>query len=298
MNGFLLNCFKEILGIDDISESDVVVKREVYTKNSNRIDIFAETSNYCFFIENKVDAPLYNDLNDYLEYTKSIADSRGTEYFGIVLSKSKKERDGKIYYLSYNDLLDAIRKNVDSILFTSNNRYLMFFIEFIENISNVMEGKMDLNEDFYNQYIIHEEKIKNIYKNYNSLVAYRRDVVKGYVQKLNELNGKHGNIAKVFSREDYIVVIELPQFNDLVLEIDIVFLLNGVTLNIKDKNKKTENQNIIEGFIETNKDCFTFENGAFTGKEKYKLNQLEQFENKFFPVIETIIRLVQKPHGC
>jgi predicted AlkP superfamily phosphohydrolase/phosphomutase len=102
MNGFLLKRFNEILNIDDILGFDAVAKREVYTENRNRIDIFVETSNYCFFIENKIDAGLNNDLNDYLEYTKNIVNNRGKEYFGIVLSRNKKGLNNKIYYLSYN----------------------------------------------------------------------------------------------------------------------------------------------------------------------------------------------------
>jgi hypothetical protein len=286
MNGFLLKCLAEAIGKTDISGDDILAEREVHTKIGNRIDIFVKTKNYCFFIENKVDAPEDNDFNDYLVYTKNIAlksfaIDKQDNFFGVVIKRKKEEekedRNKRLLYLSYNDFLFIIRKKINSILFSSDNKYLMFFIDFIENISDVMEVKMDLK--FYEQYLIYNKEIKDISNKYNSLKIFRKDVV---IDHKKRLYNKYDNIAEIDFDGNHTVCLKLSEF-----KIKIVYLLNGISLKLIIEN---EHKKKIESLFKDYSESFTLENEEYLWrKDEFYLNNLDKFEEKFLQEIEPII---------
>ncbi|MGP1438822.1 MAG: PD-(D/E)XK nuclease family protein, partial [Treponema sp.] len=69
----------------DIIYSDICFHcaREVVTKNNKRIDLLITNKDITILIENKIWAPLYNDLDEYFEHIKDYK----TPY-GVVLSLS------------------------------------------------------------------------------------------------------------------------------------------------------------------------------------------------------------------
>jgi hypothetical protein len=300
MNGFLLNCFKECINLADLATSNVTARREEGTDAGNRIDIFVETDNYCFFIENKVGAELYNNLDDYMEYTKKNAKGKDGNFFGIVLSrlngeemrnkpiKLREEYTNKVHYVSYKDVLNTIRKNISQILFSADNLYLTFFVNFVENVSNVMEGKMDLNEEFYNLYLAHEAKIKNICHNYNSLVNYRRDIVLDYVKKLKDEYS--GTSTKIFMWENYKAVMELPRLDDTTLVVEIRFILKGITLVVKAKTLESVHREKIMELLGNYKEQFCQKENEFVAEQEWKLNDMQKFENECFLILDTFIK--------
>lgn len=73
LNNLVINSFIKILisknyDIEEINEDDKLkVEREYTTIKGNRIDIVIQNNDFVIGIENKIDASVYNDLEDYSE---------------------------------------------------------------------------------------------------------------------------------------------------------------------------------------------------------------------------------------
>ena len=213
MEGFLLECIGNCIGIE--LGKVVSVKREVRTGKRNRIDIFVETDKYCFYIENKVDARLYNPLDDYLGHTINKADKKN--YFGIVLGFNlEKKQKENIYCIEYSKLLENININKIEIY----NKYVAFFIDFIKNIKNVMEEKM-ASEDFYKVFLKNEDKIKDIQRQYKKLIDFRKKEVKFLKKTLEETHSKHFT-KKPDIQGNHTIKLSIQKQNKEAITIDIV----------------------------------------------------------------------------
>src|SRR5690554_1625033 len=87
----ILNSIFETIGkkIAVINFKSIRVDTEYRTDLGNRIDIVILADNFVLGIENKIDASLYNDLEDYSSTIEDLAKPLGIPTFKIVLSKNK-----------------------------------------------------------------------------------------------------------------------------------------------------------------------------------------------------------------
>jgi len=166
------------------------VQTEFPTKQG-RIDILVKSSDFVLGIENKVNAPLYNDLSDYLDALKSNAFHRDVRL--VVLSKNpvdlsdiKNSKEGKIEYegkvkiqhVSYAIFVKSIRKFIGFYSTNADIKYYVFLLDFIDNIEkninlmymledqNAMKFFMDNYKEIgkFNQANeqLHQEKIRSL----------------------------------------------------------------------------------------------------------------------------------------
>lgn len=160
---------------------NVTVKREVVT-DKGRIDLVLFTNRWVIGIENKIRHTLQNDLDEYSTFLRK--QFNGRECLKIVLSL-KKEGNliGEFINVTYKDLIRNIEANLKSFNGDVNNKYYIFFIQFIETIKNMfMSTEMDRdqieflvnNQDKISQLIALDNKLNN----YISFRAYKiRDAI-------------------------------------------------------------------------------------------------------------------------
>jgi hypothetical protein len=308
MNGFLINCFQKCLNDFPELGNVHIAEREVYTESGKRIDILVETENYCFFIENKIDASLNNDLDDYLMYCKNRSEINQKEHFGVVLGREEAKNVGNIYYINYKELLVHIRGNINKILFSSENKYLLYFIDFIETVSKVMEGNMGLDLDFYKLYMNEDGKVKNILKRHSELKDYRLSLVRKYVEFLRR------NFEHMVSNQNHIhpykpegsdvtttAVFHMKSFNNSShLIVSIICSLENLIISIKKLNSQEDK--ILESIIGKSPEYFHSENNEFHSNGVYKLDESDKFENKYFEKVKEIVEeyydLMQKTNNA
>ena len=109
-----------------------IVHPEFPTKKGNRIDIVIETSEFVIGIENKVNSSLDNDLEDYANTIKTLAN--GKEAYCIVLSKNKNIMHSGFENLTYENFINSIKRNIGNYHSHANTKYFIFFLDFIDNI--------------------------------------------------------------------------------------------------------------------------------------------------------------------
>jgi len=125
------------------------------------IDILIEADKFCIIIENKVGAPLHNDLKGYRKAVEdkvkddnNFWDGERPKIIGIVLSLNPIHKDDEIKRMSagefdnitYKAFFDRIRVNLGNYIDDADGQWLIFLKNFISNI-NSLEGAnlMDMN---------------------------------------------------------------------------------------------------------------------------------------------------------
>ncbi|MCI1983207.1 MAG: PD-(D/E)XK nuclease family protein [Bifidobacteriaceae bacterium] len=126
---------------------EVTVQTEVSdgSDTQNRIDILLQTPSLVIGIENKVDATLYNDLDDYLRKAKSASFENGEcETCIVVLHASDTIDVGSyktltlrknFFCVTYDEFFNEVLKQIGKKLFDIEKRSLDLLEQFIDNYS-------------------------------------------------------------------------------------------------------------------------------------------------------------------
>lgn len=150
----------------DWLNNQVYVKQEQMTKKGNFIDllVFDESlENDCSFInalviEHKIEALLYNDLQDYFE--SIIVES---SKFGIVLSaKSINVINSNFLNITYHELIQQLRNRLGKYAIDGDKFYLNYLFDFINNLDRMSEEIDTSAIDFCFQHGETIQKIHNL----------------------------------------------------------------------------------------------------------------------------------------
>jgi hypothetical protein len=178
----LLDCLK-IESYDKVEE----VIREDITDENKRIDITLKTTDRIIGIENKIEADLYNDTENYYHHLNTISKNEKKELVCIILSK-KNIHNTPINFINilHIDLANSIKKYYTDLSEKMDKRYFQILSEFIENIQYLQRGAI-MNEKFVKlldnkQY---RDKISNIIENYN---AFKKEIENKAKDLFSELN--------------------------------------------------------------------------------------------------------------
>lgn len=121
------------------------VERETKTDSGNFIDIFLRSAALNVAIENKINAPLYNDLSDYWDYSK-IGCERA---FGIVLSVfGTIPNNPNFVSVTYLQFFDSIKRRLGYCMGSHNPKHLSLLLDLIKNIENHSRPQIVMNEQF------------------------------------------------------------------------------------------------------------------------------------------------------
>lgn len=169
------------------------VYQEVVTKNNKRIDIVVEELNEknskALIIENKIYAPLYNDLNEYWNYY-DIADQNK---IGIVLSlESISVKTNNFINITHKEYLYEVRKNLGFYFTKGSNKAITLLKDFMES----MDEFYNLDEGMKNklQYYISN------YKKIEELVEIQKEAKNHFFDSIDFIADNSNSKYKVQSR--------------------------------------------------------------------------------------------------
>ncbi|MFY0644238.1 MAG: PD-(D/E)XK nuclease family protein [Bacteroidia bacterium] len=185
----------------ELSFDDVFVQQEFGTTKGNFIDILL-TNSYlepteAMIIELKVNASVYNDLDDYFESIP--ADSK----IGIVLSLNSvkiKIKDTSDYIcITHYNLLQEVKSRLGSFIIKSNVKFNQYLFDFIANMETMSKPDHEMNHtiNFY---------LQNI-KNINSLIDIKSISENHFIAQLRsilmEYNFEYKSKSKQLSSYSY-----------------------------------------------------------------------------------------------
>lgn len=164
------------------------VETEVRTKKNGRIDLLLSNANDAIIVENKVNHHLNNDLDDYLNSTQQ------SNKIGVILSLHKIPKN-KIYNsnfigITHLELLETTASNLGKYFPTANEKYIIFFKDFYQNIINIT-NQMDIN--IINFFYKNQEPINQIAQIRNSFVSFVINEVEKARSNIDEKFEAYGN---------------------------------------------------------------------------------------------------------
>lgn len=194
------------INISDLK--NIYVQTEYPTKSGNRIDIIVFSHDFILGIENKVNAGLYNDLEDYAGTLEGLAKFQNIPVVKIVLSKNKNKMTNGFINILYSDLIKNIKKSIGNYTAYSNTKYLIFLLDFIKNIEKNLNSKsMSENLEVVNFFHKNVDKISR-------LIEYHNKFESDLINKMNGIDKfiKKDNLETVLLAKHKNVQVKGPGF--------------------------------------------------------------------------------------
>lgn len=286
---FLKSLFN-ILNIDeDNSNYDFEIETEKKTEKGNFIDLFIYNEELVIIIENKIFAELYNDLDDYYEFSSK----KSEKVYGVVLSIEQMDASNENFnFITYEQFFKEIERNICKYMYNCNKEYLSFLLNYIENTRN-LKRSTEMDIEFINFVKENENDVLEINKKLKTMHDDFRQNIKRLNNLVNERIGVNSDVKQWAWRE-------LPQFFDIAVtdiyvgEINICFhstiTLSGWEFEIWESSKLGVNSKIID-MLNNEKIEYSERNSKFLLNKKYELDEDLEIIAKY--IIE-IIEMVKK----
>lgn len=164
--------------------NDVIVDTEYYTTNGNAIDLILYNDEFVLGIENKIEAEVYNDLQDYA----TMLEKFNPNAYKIILSlydETESAKENNYINVTYEKLFKCLEPMLNSKP-QPNNKWYIYLQDFISNIKRLGGNKME------NQEMLEWAKNnkKNIEEFYNFLLTVKK-----------ELNNKSTELGKILAEK-------------------------------------------------------------------------------------------------
>jgi len=184
--------------IDEKFES-IEVKREDPTSTGKRIDLVITADSICVAIENKIYAPLGNDLSDYRKHIKRKYSNYEPTF--IVLAPERRYLnqldDHGFKSVTYEEFFIELEKQIGKIITSIDSRHIVFLTEFIRTIRNFKRQTMATDE--FIQFLSDNKKeIESLYE--KAFVDFKEQLEKN-ADKIDQLIDE-GSI-RGFERKKY-----------------------------------------------------------------------------------------------
>lgn len=122
------------------------VQTEVPTAWKKRIDIVVEMDGCVIGIENKIHAPLVNDLEEYRRHLESVAPKWATSaLYVLALKRPKNLRD--VPFVGYGPFLDTLMQRLNAHSDETDSAQLCYLRDFVQTIRNLMR-KPEMDTEF------------------------------------------------------------------------------------------------------------------------------------------------------
>lgn len=197
LHDLMLKSISQAAGLDIsvLGSSDIEVQTEYATEKGNRIDIVVFANNFILGIENKVNAPLDNELSDYAKTLDELAADGELDCYKLVLSKNPTKPTHGFISLRYTDLIQTLRHNIGAYTDYANSKYLLFLLDFMKNIQKQIDtGGMGDNKEVTEFLYANAEKVEKLLKYYNE---FQKD-----------LDRKLDDIDKLINRDS---IVSIPE---------------------------------------------------------------------------------------
>jgi hypothetical protein len=195
LSDLILRSIMECAGMNHVERlSDVEVVREDIA-GTGRIDLVIKSDSHVIAIENKIYH--HTDSNPFDKYIKKIEDLPGEQIkIFILLGLDKKGPKGKFKPITYPQVFTKVRKNLGEYIVDANNKYLVFFLEFMKTIENLVGGNQMDKEwvDFFKKYQDDVTLLVNTFK------IFRNELHKKVtgLGALLEISGQEGKIKQQY----------------------------------------------------------------------------------------------------
>ena len=191
----LLECYKNISGLD--MNLDIInvnyADREVSTKDNKRIDLVIETNKYLILIENKIDAPIYNPFSSYNDYAKEYIkdNNQDLKIIEVILSLNKYGNkignDYKFYNITYDMLIDKVKKNVGDYLLNSSDKWMIYMKDFMNTIENLKVGS-NMNKEWNEFLEKNNDDLSDFFTKYHEDMDAKMKLLDDLTQKIQSFN--------------------------------------------------------------------------------------------------------------
>jgi hypothetical protein len=159
------------------TEREVNRKIDIVVSEPSEFDDVVENA---IIIENKVNAPVYNDL---MEYYNSIKVNKNK--IGVVLSlRQEADLPEEFINITHDEFINQVEQSSGSYFLNADLKQVVILKEFIQNIKNMSQTK-DLKEH-YEFFFKHQDKIKKISDLYSTIKSDIFKQVDDVCEKLNE----------------------------------------------------------------------------------------------------------------
>ena len=188
INSFIKVLNKKDLDIELINEIKTLeIKREYTTLKGNRIDIVIQGNDFVIGIENKIDASVYNDLEDYAA-TLNKLNKNSIKVLLSLHDNSNIINKSEFVNVTYQEFFKQLKTDLIDYQ-NKNNKWLIFLNEFISSLENY-EGVVEVEEEILKWL----KKNKDIIKEFDNM---RKEVDKSLEKKLEELKSNLEDKLKV-----------------------------------------------------------------------------------------------------
>lgn len=160
------------------------VSREFPTEEGNRIDLVIETDDFAIIIENKIKAPLKNDLPDY--YASVKRDDK--DKIAIVLSLDKvEEHISPFQNVTYDMFVRKLQANLGGYLSGASAEWLVFLKNFLSTLTNLKgDNNMTVNPEMLSFFIQNRETLSQIEEERKKMLACFTKQVEEAIQYIKE----------------------------------------------------------------------------------------------------------------
>lgn len=159
INSFIKVLINKNLNIETINEVDKVeIDREYTTIKGNRIDIVIQNNDFVIGIENKIDASVYNDLEDY-SATLNKLNKKSIKVLLSLHDNSSIIDKSEFVNVTYQEFFNQLKIDLSS--YQDNNKWLVFLNEFVKSLEN-FEGEVEMEEEVLNWLKENKNKIEEL----------------------------------------------------------------------------------------------------------------------------------------
>lgn len=258
LSDLLLRSIMECAGMNYVERlSNVEVVRED-PAGPGRIDLVIKSDSHVIAIENKI----YHrtDRNPFDEYIKKIEYLPGEQIkIFILLGLDKKEPKGKFKPITYPQVFTKVRINLGEYIVDANNKYLVFFLEFIKSIENLIRG-YQMDRELIRFFVDNQKNVELLVQNFEKL----RDEFRGKLDQLRSvlsddfaIREQDGKMRQYFYRQKNelwdSLVYEMTIENNFTVKADCTIYPDGWEIEIYDKDDTPIGKSRVEKILEEKK---------------------------------------------
>jgi hypothetical protein len=165
------------------------IRREVSTENRNRIDLLLDGTDWVIAVENKILSGVGNPLDDYITHVRSEFTAK-KKHFVLLCMNRPDHLDESWVALTYDRFLRQLSPRIGELLLeTENVKWLMFFREFVRNLEEHMEPKInDEQISFVRKHMVEISAVIDLREQYFEYLGKKCLEIMGRVLKARDEN--------------------------------------------------------------------------------------------------------------
>jgi len=257
LNNLFIRSLLETAGEEMISNVDtVVIEREFCTSNNNRLDITIKSNSILVGIENKLYSKVYNDLHDYKNECKRLANREGLRCYMIILSlideKAISATNG-YFNVTYDMFIEKIRKNIGDYINDANNTWVIYLKDFMKTISSLYGRDNNMNTQLLEFIRKNSEEVDKFYMEINELKKQMKSKTKQlknlFDDQLNEYTKKMNITSWCFNNERYLTsshVIDIEKIDGQKLTVETFIDSFGWHISYFIRTEMKEKKRVLE----------------------------------------------------